>query len=171
MVGEQHEIEFGQPRGDVGRRAGGDEPTPLRIERSEIRAGKQEPLRPIDDHMAQIWQALAPFQYTKQADVAFAFALVLFFGTMAGIPIIGYLIGADLIAKQLARPWNMIAFLALVVAGLGLYIVAMQSKTQVPLRSASDVWRTYSSGFVPILAVAGILFIRRYGRYFEPHGK
>lgn len=108
-----------------------------------------------------IFQALTPFQYVKQSDVNFAVALALFFGTLVGAPVIGYLICADLIAKQLAFPWNVITFVGLFVVGFGLYMVVHQSKTQVPLHTVSDIWRVYSGALLPFLAVAAVLLVRR----------
>jgi hypothetical protein len=112
-------------------------------------------------------QALWPFQHIGQGDINLALALTLFVGTIIGVPVIGYLVCADLIAKRLQPPWNVVSFVGLVAVGFAVYVFLHHQKTQVPLQNFADIWKVYRSHLLPLGAIAAILLVRRIGRSMQ----
>lgn len=102
--------------------------------------------------------------YWHWRDVEFALSFTLFFGTIVAVPVIVYLICADLVAGQLRFPLSTLAYLALVALGLVLFAAYKHYWQGHPLPTSSEGWYYYWRGYIPLLTTACVPLLWRLVR-------
>jgi len=96
----------------------------------------------------------------KAADFLFVLSLVLFFGTFIAIPVIAYSFAADFVANYLREPWNLLAYIALILGGCAAYGAVLSLGSAPPPRPNQWLhidWPRY----VPIMTTSSVLLLYR----------
>ena len=97
-----------------------------------------------------------PGNYGTWRDVEFTAALALTFGMRVAVPVIAFLVYADLIAGSVRSPWSALIYIVLVALGCGLYAVAMRYWNGEPFPTTSAGWYVYWHGYIPLLTTAAV---------------
>ena len=107
-------------------------------------------------------------QHATLRDVQFALALSLFFGSMTAVPVVGYLVCADFVAKRLPLPFNAVVFLLLVVCGCAIFVAVNLYWLEIPFPKSDEQKFFYFYRFIPNLVVAVFLLVRRIWKSIGP---
>jgi predicted membrane channel-forming protein YqfA (hemolysin III family) len=94
-------------------------------------------------------------------NVKAAFLLSLTFGTVTAIPIIAYAFAADFVAGRLGLPWSALVYVVLVVGGCALLAATLFYGKGMPPPKPDAGWYYYAQGYLPLLAMACVLLVRR----------
>jgi hypothetical protein len=96
------------------------------------------------------------FSETNQPDMMFAIALTLFFGTTIAIPLIAYLLFADMISRLFSFPRSVLIYLVVVALGWALYTWLGYSIKDFQFPQTPEALALYFWGLSPLLATAAI---------------